>query len=162
MHHVGLRVSSCERAAQFYVEAFDGQLLTRPYLREGPSAAETVSSSDDVRFRCCQVALPGGMVELFEFLEPAAPGRPAVAWTDNIMHFAVQVEDVRRALERVEHAGGRRLWTSVRTLADELSVIYVSDPDHNTIELIDVGRRQLAESISRRRAGASLARGVRR
>jgi catechol 2,3-dioxygenase-like lactoylglutathione lyase family enzyme len=155
MHHVALRVADCDRSVAFYEAALGGERLTQPYLREGPTAVETSGGHGGARFRCCQVALGGSMLELFEFLEPALPITPTPAWSANLMHFAVQVEDVPGALAQVERAGGRRLWASVRRIAGGASVVYVADPDHNTIELLDIGPTELVESVVGRWPDAS-------
>jgi catechol 2,3-dioxygenase-like lactoylglutathione lyase family enzyme len=150
MHHVGLRVADCERSAAFYGTALGGRQLTRPYLREGPTAVETSGGHSGARFRCCQIAVGGSMLELFEFLEPAVPVTATPPWSANLMHFAVEVDDVDDALAAVERAGGRRVWANVRRIPGGASVVYVADPDHNTIELLDITPAELVQSIIRR------------
>jgi glyoxylase I family protein len=137
-HHVALRVSDSERATRFYVEAFNGVVRTSPGLREGPFAETVMGGTPGARFRVNHVDLPAGTVELFEFLAPVHPTggfRPAEAAQ---LHFALQVDDIAAALERVEAAGGKRYWPKVVSIGGGGHAVYVTDPDGNVIELIDL------------------------
>jgi glyoxylase I family protein len=146
-HHVAVRVSDIDRATRFYVDALDGVLRTRPGLREGPFAEMVMGGEPGARFRVNHIDIPAGTVELFEFLAPVNETggvRPAVAAT---MHFAVQVEDVDAALARVEAAGGKRYWPEVIEIGGGHHAVYVTDPDGNIIELIDVSPDDLVTQL---------------
>jgi catechol 2,3-dioxygenase-like lactoylglutathione lyase family enzyme len=143
-HHPALRVSDLERAARFYLDAFGGHWITRPFVLEGPFAEMVFGGPEGLRYRVCHVGFDEGCVELFEFLEPVVPVRAIHPTEGNLLHFGIQVEDVPAALARVEEAGGRRIWPEIAVWGDA-SVIYVSDPDENVIELTDRSVSRIAE-----------------
>jgi catechol 2,3-dioxygenase-like lactoylglutathione lyase family enzyme len=99
-----------------------------------------------VRFKVCHIGFDLGAVELFEFLEPVHPIDVVHPSRGNLIHFGLQVEDVGEALERVEAAGGRRLWPGINPWG-AASVIYVADPDENIVELIDVSLERIVELV---------------
>jgi catechol 2,3-dioxygenase-like lactoylglutathione lyase family enzyme len=149
-HHVAVRVSDIERATRFYVEGLDGVVRTSPGLREGPFAETVMGGTPGARFRVNHVDLPAGTVELFECLEPVNETgrfRPAEAAQ---LHFALQVDDVRAALRKVEAAGGKRYWPDVVSLGGGAHAVYVTDPDGNVIELIDLSPDDLVEMLIER------------
>jgi catechol 2,3-dioxygenase-like lactoylglutathione lyase family enzyme len=142
-HHPALRVSDLDRAARFYLDAFDGHWVTRPFELRGEFAEMVFEGPAGLRYRVCHIGFEEGAVELFEFLEPAVPVRPIHATEGNLLHFALRVDDVAATLRRVEAAGGRRRWPEVGRWGDA-SVIYVSDLDQNVIELTDRTLEQIA------------------
>ena len=126
-HHPGLRVTDIDRSARFYLDAFDGHWLTKPFVLEGEFPEVVMGGPPGVRFKVCHIGFDEGAVELFEFLEPAHP-----------------IEDVADALERVEALGGRRLWPDINPWGDA-NVIYVADPDENIVELTDAPLERIVE-----------------
>lgn len=143
-HHPALRVSDLERAAQFYLEAFDGHWVTRPFVLQGDFAEMVFGGPEGLAYRVCHVGFDEGCVELFEFVEPVVPIEDIHPTRGNLLHFGVQVDDVPSALARVEAAGGRRIWPEVAIWGDA-SVIYVKDLDENVIELTDRSVGRIAE-----------------
>jgi len=135
-HHTGLRVSDLDRAARFYIEAFDGHWMAKPFAIAGDFAEVVMDGPPGVSFRVCMVGFAEGCVELFEFLEPVHPIDPVHPTKGNLIHMGIQVDDVQEALARVEAAGGTRLWPEVSPWGTA-NVIYVLDPDQNILELID-------------------------
>jgi len=142
-HHPALRVSDLDRAARFYLEAFEGHWVTRPFVLEGDFAEMVFAGPPGLRYRVCHVGFDEGAVELFEFLEPVVPIRPVDAWEGTALHFGIQVDDVPAALRRIEAAGGSRIWPKIARWGDA-SVVYVADPDGNVIEIIDRSIEQIA------------------
>jgi catechol 2,3-dioxygenase-like lactoylglutathione lyase family enzyme len=136
-HHVALQVSSLERAAGFYIEAFDGRWLTAPLLLDDPSAAVVFGGPEGTAVRHCKIGFDAGAVELFEFTGDARPDwaapRGVVA---RLPHFAIVVDDVPATLERVRACGGTELWPSITHWGTAQSM-YVADPDGNVVEVID-------------------------
>jgi len=143
-HHIGLRVSDIERAAQFYIDAFDGHYMARPFTLQGDFAEVVMDGPPGVSFKVCMVGLATGCVELFEFVEPVHPIDPVHPTRGNIIHFGIQVDDVAGALERVEAAGGKRLWPDVSPWGSA-NVVYVTDPDQNIIEIIDASMDKIVQ-----------------
>jgi catechol 2,3-dioxygenase-like lactoylglutathione lyase family enzyme len=143
-HHPGLRVTDIDRAARFYLDAFDGHWLTMPFVLEGEFPEVVMGGPPGVRFKVCHIGFDQGAVELFQFLEPVHPIEVVHPSRGNLIHFGLLVEDVREALERVEAAGGRRLWPDVYPWGTA-NVIYVADPDENIVELTDVTLVRIVE-----------------
>jgi catechol 2,3-dioxygenase-like lactoylglutathione lyase family enzyme len=143
-HHPGLRVTDIDRSARFYLDAFDGHWLTKPFVLEGEFPEVVMGGPPGVRFKVCHIGFDEGAVELFEFLEPAHPIEVVHPTRGNLIHFGLQVEDVAEALERVEALGGRRLWPDINPWGDA-NVIYVADPDENIVELTDAPLERIVE-----------------
>jgi catechol 2,3-dioxygenase-like lactoylglutathione lyase family enzyme len=141
-HHIGLRVRDIERAAQFYIDAFNGHWMARPFTLEGEFAEVVMEGPPGVSFRVCMVGLDEGSVELFEFVEPVHPIEPVHPTRGNIIHFGIQVDDVAEALRRVEAAGGQRIWPDISPWGTA-NVIYVIDLDRNIIEVIDASMEEI-------------------
>ena len=146
-HHPGIRVSDIDRSARFYIEALEGRWLTSPMTHQGPDAELIMGGTPNARFKVCHIGFDEGVIELFEFLEPALPVRPAPPAAGGIIHFAFCVDDVPAALARVERAGGRRYWPEVRAMPLGFQVIYVTDPDGHVLELIDVAVEDLVHRL---------------
>jgi catechol 2,3-dioxygenase-like lactoylglutathione lyase family enzyme len=141
-HHIGLRVRDIERAAQFYIDAFNGHWMARPFTLAGEFAEVVMEGPPGVSFRVCMVGLDEGSVELFEFVEPVHPIDPVHPTRGNIIHFGIQVDDVAEALQRVEAAGGQRIWPDISPWGTA-NVIYVVDLDRNIIEVIDASMEEI-------------------
>jgi catechol 2,3-dioxygenase-like lactoylglutathione lyase family enzyme len=135
VHHVGLQVADIERAGEFYRHALGASWLVLPLTFEG-RGAEQAMGAEGVRLRLAMVGIGDAAIELFQFLAPAIPEWARRPREGRLPHLAVQVEDVDAALERVESAGGRRLWPAVDRFG-AARVIYVTDPDGNVVELLD-------------------------
>jgi catechol 2,3-dioxygenase-like lactoylglutathione lyase family enzyme len=132
-HHIGLKVASVERAAQFYVDALGGRYLTLPV--ESPHGQELMGGSPEHGLTWCMIGFESGAIELFEF----DGGEPD--WADRrrpgrLPHFGIEVDDVAAALTRVEDAGGSRVWPEIVKAFGTIDAIYCTDPDGNLIELI--------------------------
>jgi glyoxylase I family protein len=147
LHHVGLQVRDVDRAGDFYCAALGGRRLTRPMILEG-HAAEQAVETPGARLRMAMIGFGEAAVELFEFLEPELPGWARQRSGGSIPHLAVQVDDVDAVLERIEAAGGRRLWPQVDRFGRG-RVIYAADPDGNVIELLDQSAEQVASTLIR-------------
>ncbi len=143
LHHTGVLVADIERAAAFYLDALDGHWLFKPAVNRGEGARAVFGGPPGVAFAFCYIGFRTGAIELVQFVGPApefarAP-RPAP-----LPHFALVVDDVAATLERVERAGGRRLWPEPVSWGGA-TVMYVADPDGNAVELFDVGLDEIVE-----------------
>ncbi|MCW3063286.1 MAG: hypothetical protein JWN32_458 [Solirubrobacterales bacterium] len=144
-HHVGLRVTDLERSARFYLDAFEGaHYKALPFTMDGEFAELVFDGPPGVSFDCCMIEFDAGTIELFEFTHPVHPAEPVHATRGNILHFGIQVDDVPGALERVEAAGGKRLWPGINPWGTA-KVVYVLDPDGNVLELIDASMDEIVE-----------------
>jgi catechol 2,3-dioxygenase-like lactoylglutathione lyase family enzyme len=146
-HHIALRVQNIERAAQFYVDAFDAHWMAKPSLYLDEFAGIVMGGVEGCQFKVCILGMDTGIIELFEFLEPVVQTSTAPAPERGLLHFCVQVDDVAAALERVEAAGGERHWPQVETVYPGIDVIYVTDPDGNVVELISGTMEQVVAGM---------------
>lgn len=143
-HHVAIKVADLESAIRFYDEVLGARIFTAPREIGPPHAAEVMGGPADVRFRACRLGFDAGCLELFQFL--GSPGQipewAAGTHTARVPHFGVQVADVMATLERVERAGGRRLWPHPEEWGPARTM-YVADPDGNVFELCDASLEAL-------------------
>ena len=153
-HHIGLRVADIDRSVRFYEEAFGARLRVQPMAYGPPDAGEIMEGPADLTFRVCHLGFDEGVIELFELNEPFRHTEKIPATRGGIIHFAIEVDDVEATLERVERAGGNRLWKDIRAISDTHRVIYVTDPDGNIIEIIDIGIDDLVDVCNAAAAGA--------
>jgi len=126
-HHFALRVTDLDRAIAFYEDAFDGQLVTKPFPLEGPIPEMLYGGGPGTTVRLCHVAFEDGGVELFEFSRPDVGPSDVPAYAGNIIHVAFHVEAVDAAVKRVVGAGRPRPFA------------YCADPDGNVLEIAQVG-----------------------
>jgi catechol 2,3-dioxygenase-like lactoylglutathione lyase family enzyme len=144
-HHIALRVADVDRAVAFYRAAFGvTPLLAETMEIDGEVAEMTVNGPPGTKLAIQMLTFPaGGAVELFAFAEPSRPNLPIDPWEANLMHFAVQVEDVEEALGKAVAAGAEQIWPEVLEM-DPLRIVYIRDLDGNVIELINESMETMA------------------
>lgn len=141
-HHVALRVADLETSVAFYETAFGARPLTRIFEHPANLAAVVMAGPPGVAYRVCLLALDEGVLELYQFLSPVV-GTGVIAPHDSaIMHFAIHVTEVAATLARVEGNGGGRFWSEPLAM-DGFTIIYVTDPDGNVIEVLDASMDEL-------------------
>jgi catechol 2,3-dioxygenase-like lactoylglutathione lyase family enzyme len=146
-HHVGMRVSDLERAAKFYEDAFGATRMCDAFGIDGELAEMVTVGPKGVAVKLLPMSFEqGGAIELFEFTEPRKPMVATHASEDNLMHYAIQVEDTDAALVRAEAAGATRIWPEVLPMG-KLRIVYVTDPDGNVIEILDGTMDEVIELI---------------
>ena len=143
LHHTGVLVADIDRAAAFYLDALDGRWLFKPATNRGEGAQYVFGGAPDVAFTFCYIGFRTGAVELIEFLE-GAPDWARSPVRGLLPHFGVVVDDIAQTVERVERAGGRRVWPEPVSWGGA-TVMYVADPDGNPIELFDVPLEGIVE-----------------
>ena len=136
-HHFALRVTDLDRAIAFYEDAFDGQLVTKPFPLEGPIPEMLYGGGPGTTVRLCHVAFEDGGVELFEFSRPDVGPSDVPAYAGNIIHVAFHVEAVDAAVKRVAAAGGRLIGDVLDWGGTPFA--YCADPDGNVLEIAQVG-----------------------
>jgi glyoxylase I family protein len=139
--HLAVRVTDIERSTRFYVEAFGATILTNPFVLEGDFAEAMLEGPAGVRFKLRHLRFDSGVIELFQFIEPAHPAKPQHPTETAILHMGFQVDDVDGAAARVELAGGRLLMPV--TAWGEWKLTFCADPDGNVIELADASIHDL-------------------
>jgi catechol 2,3-dioxygenase-like lactoylglutathione lyase family enzyme len=133
-HHVAVRVADIERGAQFYIDALGARWLALPFELEGPEIADLWGGHEGLKVKICLLGFDEGGIELFQFVSPqhgTGPGDPAA---DRIMHWGMQVDDVRGTLARVEEHGGSAVHEVLNWGGKD--IVYCRDPDGNIFELV--------------------------
>lgn len=145
--HVGLRVGDVQRAGDFYVQVFGAEWRVLP-ITMGPDhgAAGFMNGPPQTAFNLGMVALPdGAIVEFFHFTGDDQP-----EWLREnaglMPHFGITVEDTEATVKRAEELGATRAWEEI-TPFGRASVMYLQDPDGNTIEVIDVSADELVDEL---------------
>jgi catechol 2,3-dioxygenase-like lactoylglutathione lyase family enzyme len=115
--HVGVTVPSIPEASAFLTEALGAEVVFD--MEPEPAAGSTGPGPDDqarlgvragVRWKCSRLLRlgEGASIELFEY-EDASQQSPPTVSDLGIQHFAVYVDDIYAARDRVVSAGGRAL-----------------------------------------------------
>jgi catechol 2,3-dioxygenase-like lactoylglutathione lyase family enzyme len=92
--HMAIRVTDMEVSTLFYINVFGAQVLTNPFVIEGDFAEEMLEGPAGVKFKLRQLTFESGVVELFQFLEPAHAANPIHATQSNLLHMGFQVDNV--------------------------------------------------------------------
>jgi len=140
LDHVSVSVANLERSLAFYHE-----LLGIPVLgtgtEESPSVASVVGAGP-ARFRYADLDLGSGQIlEILQYLTPKGTPRHSDVYDPGSGHLAVRVDDLGRALESLAKAGVHPRSEPVKLEEPawwaEARVVYVTDPDGITIELVE-------------------------
>jgi catechol 2,3-dioxygenase-like lactoylglutathione lyase family enzyme len=142
--HMAIRVTDMEVSTRFYMNVFGAKVLTNPFVIEGDFAEEMMEGPAGVKFKLRQLTFEAGVLELFQFLEPALPENPAHATQSNLLHMGFQVDDVEHVAAKVKAEGGRLLHEV--TPWGNYKLVFIADPDGNVIELADASIRELVRS----------------
>jgi catechol 2,3-dioxygenase-like lactoylglutathione lyase family enzyme len=148
-NHVSVTCSDFDRSMAFYRD-----LVGLAVLSEGEVASDElrqVIGLGPVRLRFAELDLGGGtFLELFEYLRPRGEAVSSRTCDSGDVHFAVVVEDIDEAHERLTAAGvqtrsapvtiGRGEWNGAR-------VFYSLDPDGVTVEFIQFPEREPVDNV---------------
>jgi catechol 2,3-dioxygenase-like lactoylglutathione lyase family enzyme len=142
LYHVGLWTNDHDAAIRFYLEAFDGKLLTVPFELSG-ERAERLYRTPGVRMLVCHIEFPdGGGVEL---CRPLAPSREMPLRESRngipLPHVGLRMKEIERAYAAVEPAGGRILSDLIWSVSPDSGrmVFFCEDPDGNVVEVVTSG-----------------------
>ncbi|MGO4591799.1 VOC family protein [Paenarthrobacter sp. 2TAF44] len=133
--HVGLTVSSLDKALAFWCGVLGCQLVVRKDLGSGP-AIDNIVGVQDAAIEIAVVVLPdGGRIELLEYRSPHG-GRVSELNSNDIgsSHLALRVQDLDATLLQVESAGWMRLGAPQSLPVGR--VVYVRGPEGHTIEFM--------------------------
>ncbi|HYM40871.1 MAG TPA: VOC family protein [Thermoplasmata archaeon] len=149
LDHVSVTVADLERSLGFY-HGLLGIRVLGTGVEESPSVT-AVTGARAARFRYADLDLGSGQIlELLQYLTPRGkPHRPEV-YDPGSGHLAVRVDRLEAALGALRHAGFEprsepveldepAWWAGAR-------VVYVTDPDGVTVELVERRRTPLRES----------------
>lgn len=137
VNHVGLTVSSLERALAFYRDALGLDVVLEQEKEGGYLAAVTGYAGAHVKMAQLETR-DGGRIELFEYVRPRGSGRPLEPCDVGITHVCLLVDDIEAARRRLVDAGAEpfsdpvQLDTGANAGGSDL---YVRDPDGIVLEL---------------------------
>ncbi len=137
--HTNLVARDWRRLAAFYTEIF-GCKVVPPERDLSGKWLEECTAVPGARIRGVHLRLPGvsgPTLEIFEY-DQKLEKQPVAANREGFGHIAFSVEDVDAARGEVKAGGGRDVGKLVRTEVPEvglLTVVYVTDPEGNIIEL---------------------------
>lgn len=140
LDHVSVTVADLDRSLTFY-----HGLLEIPLLGQGEDEGPPIpgpTGSIGSRFRYADLELGGGQIlELLQYLAPKRRPVHPTFYAPGGGHIGVRVGDLDVALDRLTRAGVRPLFDAIRLDSPEwwsgARVVYVSDPDGTTLELVE-------------------------
>jgi catechol 2,3-dioxygenase-like lactoylglutathione lyase family enzyme len=138
IHHVGVTVTELERSLAFYRDLLGFDVI-------GISEDEDIGAIVGVPGTHARIAdLDAGNGQLLELTEfgRAATAEPARGPSAGSCHLSFQVGDLRSALSRLARAGvtpvGEPVLLGGPGVWQGCTAVYLRDPDHVTIELIEL------------------------
>ncbi|MDF4025727.1 VOC family protein [Luteibacter sp. PPL201] len=137
--HIGFAVSSLDKAIRFYTEALGFTLERQAEM--GGDFLRQVTGVDDPNVRTAILKAPDGfIVELLQYSNGRRHGQtPESAGAIGAAHLALTVRDIHAAIARVEAAGWKANGSPQPIPGGPRKgtrVVYVSGPDHLTIEFM--------------------------
>jgi predicted enzyme related to lactoylglutathione lyase len=139
--HTNIVARDWKSLALFYVRVF-GCRRKPPERDLSGRWLDQITSLRNARIRGIHLSLPGygddgPTLEIFQYAKSRPSGIPAVN-RPGFAHIAFAVDDVRRALAKVERHGGGRVGSLVKTAVEgvgPIELVYARDPEGNIIEL---------------------------
>ncbi len=138
--HVSVSVSDIDRSLEFYHGLLGVPLLGRGE-DDGPPLAPEMGGARS-RFRYADLDIGRGQVlELLQWLVPAATGRRAPVHEPGSGHVGLRVDNLDEALHVLASAGVHAQFEPVRLEGPGwwagARVVYIADPDGATVELVE-------------------------
>ena len=138
--HTGFSVSSMDEAIRFWTGALGFTLERQSEM--GGDFLHQVTGVDDPSVKTAIVKAPNGyVVELLQYSKGRQNGTvPNSAGSIGAAHLALTVKDIHAAIARVEAAGWKAKGSPLPIPGGPRKgtlVVYVSGPDHITIELME-------------------------
>ncbi len=141
LDHVGLTVRDLERSVQFYCTVLDCIVRERAVIT-GPEVESLTGVSGAVIHTADLTLSNGGMLELLQYLGPAATVLVQRRSEAGHSHIAFSVDDVDATRMRALNAGALDCSLPVKlnepgSSWDQARVCYALDPDGRTIEFVE-------------------------
>jgi catechol 2,3-dioxygenase-like lactoylglutathione lyase family enzyme len=137
--HTGITVSNLERSLAFWRDVLGFEFSHRTH-QSGELASE-ITGVPGAELSLAVVKAPGHKIELLEYHAPKSRKKANDRQPHDVgsAHIALTVDDLDAALDKISASGWRAAGTA-QTLATGPNagkrVVYVRDPDGNTIELM--------------------------
>lgn len=159
--HIGVTVPDIEEATTFFVQALDATVLYDTYTKDQPPRDSDFTrkrlgiAKGTIEVAIRMLALTNGPgLELFEFIDPERIG-PVTPADFGWQHIALYVDDMTKALQQVESAGGKRNADPVELSGLEAGegnqFCYCKTPWGSSLELISYPTPQPYLKIAPRR-----------
>jgi glyoxylase I family protein len=140
LDHVSVAVADLDRSLRFYRE-----LLGIPLLGQGEDEGPPISGphgNSRSRFKYADLDLGGGQIlELLQYLEPKNAPIAPTPYAPGGGHFGLRVADLVGMLGRLRTAGVPQRFDPIQMDSPAwwagARVVYVSDPDGTTVELVE-------------------------
>lgn len=139
LSHRGICVSDIAASERFYREALGFEPYQDFGVIEGADMAKTMELPD-VRLRALMLKRPDGpVIELLQFLNPAATGAREKRSTlqYGLVHISFYVDDIDAWADRIRNAGGT-VYEETRAYfaGNDTTLLYCTDPDGIRVELM--------------------------
>ena len=125
--HVGITVKNLDDTLQFYT-AVMGVKKTNIQMGGRPGV-----------MRSATIDLPGGKIEFLEFADPQEPLlKFADSKSDNLHHFAVNVDNIEEALSAIKKQGGTLVHEKPLQMPTGRKIAFILPPNSKVlIELLE-------------------------
>jgi catechol 2,3-dioxygenase-like lactoylglutathione lyase family enzyme len=140
LDHVSVTVADLDRSLQFYQGLLEVPLLGRGE-DDGPPVTGPTGDSRS-RFRYADLDLGAGQIlELLQYLEPRYKPLEPTPFAPGGGHIGLRVADLDASLSRLRAAGVPPRFNPIQLDSPAwwagTRVVYVSDPDGTTVELVE-------------------------
>jgi catechol 2,3-dioxygenase-like lactoylglutathione lyase family enzyme len=145
LDHVSVSVADIERSVRFYRDQLGLPLLGRGEER-GSSATEVVGAAEPAHFLYADFDLGGGqLLEVLQYVRPRGEAIHPDPWDPGSGHLGLLVNDLDATLKQLARRGILPT-TKPASLVDPpwwkgARVVYLSDPDGFTVELVERPRQ---------------------
>jgi len=136
--HTGITVSDLTRSIHFYRELLGCEVS--PVVRAEGAFFEAITGVPGCQIDVAFARLPGHVVELLCFRNPAGRASTLRACDPGFMHVCIKVADLEKVIQLVRSAGFEAVGPMQHATGgpvDGLKVVYVRDPDGVVLELIE-------------------------
>jgi catechol 2,3-dioxygenase-like lactoylglutathione lyase family enzyme len=127
-HHVGLSVPDLDRAQRFYEDGL-GMTEQSRFEVPGPGIRGVILATPDGA--CVELLERAGSARAATYADP-----PAAILGQDYGHWALRVDDLEAACNRLVAAGAAVVWAPRDAPQPGARMAYLRDPDGNLIELI--------------------------
>jgi catechol 2,3-dioxygenase-like lactoylglutathione lyase family enzyme len=142
VHHVAIATGDIDRLVDWYVEAFQLDVVSRGGWPSGSAQIDGIVGLPGSAARTAMLRGRNVYVEMFQYVQPQGrPGDPDRPVCDHgYTHFGVVVDDIDAEHARLEALGMRfhAPPTSKDGMGGRLRACYGRDPEGNVVELIEI------------------------
>lgn len=137
LSHVGITVSSFEKAVKWYDDIFGFKLIDEQFMtKEQVNNLSDLYGVKDVSTHLGFLRCPkGGIIEIFEFSKTEKGSK--VLWNKTgVTHLTLDAKNIGKYYKELKAKGVKFFSTPQKT--GNVEWVFLQDPDGNLIELIDL------------------------